>query len=42
MASSVGLCRLAKCTEKVQVMTSEGLQTAFVIATNVYLRTSQG
>ena len=36
------VCAVHHVTEKVQAMTSEGLQTAFVIATNVYLRTPQG
>ena len=36
------VCAVHHVTEKVQAVTSEGLQTAFVIATNVYLRTPQG
>ena len=36
------VCAVHHVTEKVQVMSTEGLQTAFVIATNVYLRTPQG
>ena len=28
--------------EKVQAATAQGLQTAYVLATNVYLRTPQG
>ena len=36
------VCAVHHVTEKVQAMTSEGLQTGFVIATNVYLRTTQG
>jgi len=36
------VCAVHHLTEKVQAVTSEGLQTAFVIATNVYLRTPQG
>lgn len=36
------VCAIHHVTERVQVMTPEGLQTAFVIATNVYLRTAQG
>jgi ketosteroid isomerase-like protein len=36
------VCAVHHVTEKVQVMSAEGLQTAFVIATNVYLRTPQG
>ena len=36
------VCAVHHVTEKVQAMTTEGLQTAFVIATNVYLRTPQG
>lgn len=36
------VCAVHHVTEKVQAMTSEGLQTAFVIATNVYLRTPKG
>lgn len=36
------VCAVHHVTEKVQALTSEGLQTAFVIATNVYLRTPQG
>lgn len=36
------VCAVHHVTEKVQAMTTEGLKTAFVIATNVYLRTPQG
>lgn len=36
------VCAVHHVTEKVQAITSEGLQTAFVIATNVYLRTPKG
>lgn len=36
------VCAVHHVTEKVQEMSAEGLQTAFVIATNVYLRTPQG
>lgn len=35
-------CAIHHVTEKIQAMTPEGLQVAYVMATNVYLRTSQG
>ncbi len=36
------VCAIHHVTEKVQAMSADGLQTAFVLATNVYLRTSEG
>ena len=36
------VCAVHHVTEKVQAQGSLGLQTAFVMATNVYLRTAQG
>lgn len=36
------VCAVHHVTEKVQAMGAEGLQTAFVMATNVYLRTAEG
>lgn len=35
-------CAVHHVTEKVQAMTEKGLQTAYVIATNVYVRTPVG
>jgi uncharacterized protein (TIGR02246 family) len=35
-------CAVHHVLEKVQALTPEGLQTAFVLATNVYLRTALG
>lgn len=35
-------CAIHHVTEKIQAMTPEGLQVAYVMATNVYLRTSLG
>ncbi|MGE5452723.1 MAG: YybH family protein [Acidobacteriota bacterium] len=35
-------CAIHHVTEKIQAMTPDGLQVAYVMATNVYLRTSQG
>ncbi len=35
-------CAIHHVTEKVQMMSDKGLQTAFVMVTNVYLRTPQG
>jgi hypothetical protein len=35
-------CSVHHVLEKVQAMTDEGLQTAYVLATNVYMRTAQG
>ncbi|MEY2837911.1 MAG: hypothetical protein RJB60_210 [Pseudomonadota bacterium] len=35
-------CSAHHVLEKVQAMTDEGLQTAYVLATNVYMRTAQG
>lgn len=35
-------CAIHHVTEKIQAMTPEGLQVAYVMATNVYLRTAQG
>ena len=37
-----GHCEVHHVLEKVQALTPEGLQTAFVLATNVYLRTALG
>ncbi|MDE2402564.1 MAG: nuclear transport factor 2 family protein [Burkholderiales bacterium] len=37
-----GGCAVHHVMERVQAMSPEGLQTAFVLATNVYLRTAQG
>ena len=36
------VCAVHHVTEKVQMMSEQGLQTAYVIATNVYLRTAMG
>lgn len=36
------VCAVHHVTEKVQAMGADGLQTAFVMATNVYLRTADG
>jgi ketosteroid isomerase-like protein len=36
------VCAVHHVTEKIQATTAEGLQTAFVMATNVYLRTANG
>lgn len=36
------VCAVHHVTERVQLVTDEGVKTAFVIATNVYLRTPQG
>lgn len=36
------VCAVHHVTEKVQAMTADGMQTAFVMATNVYLRTADG
>jgi ketosteroid isomerase-like protein len=36
------VCAVHHVTEKVQAMTDKGLETAYVIATNVYLRTANG
>ncbi len=36
------VCAVHHVTEKVQAMTADGMQTAFVMATNVYLRTATG
>ncbi len=35
-------CAVHHVLEKVQAMTHEGLQTAYVLATNVYMRTTHG
>ena len=35
-------CAVHHVLEKVQAMTSQGLQTAYVLATNVYVRTGHG
>ena len=35
-------CSVHHVLEKVQAMTTEGLRTAYVLATNVYLRTARG
>ena len=35
-------CSVHHVLEKVQAMTDEGLQTAYVLATNVYMHTAQG
>jgi len=35
-------CAVHNLLERVDVMTAEGLQTAYVVATNVYLKTVQG
>ena len=35
-------CAVHHVTEKVQAMTAEGLQTAYVMASNVYVRTAHG
>jgi len=40
MESSV--CAVHHVTEKVQAMTEQGMQTAYVIATNVFVRTAMG
>jgi ketosteroid isomerase-like protein len=37
-----GHCEVHHVLEKVQALTPDGLQTAFVLATNVYLRTALG
>jgi ketosteroid isomerase-like protein len=37
-----GSCEVHHVLEKIQALTPEGLQTAFVLATNVYLRTALG
>lgn len=37
-----GTCAIHHVLEKVEAMTSEGLKTAYVLATNVYLRTGRG
>jgi ketosteroid isomerase-like protein len=37
-----GNCEVHHVLEKVQALTPDGLQTAFVLATNVYLRTALG
>jgi uncharacterized protein (TIGR02246 family) len=36
------VCAVHHVTEKVQAMTQQGLQTAYVMATNVYMRTALG
>ncbi|MGQ0597615.1 YybH family protein [Aquabacterium sp.] len=36
------VCAVHHVTEKVQAMTERGLETAYVIATNVFLRTAMG
>lgn len=36
------VCAIHHVTEKVQAMTDQGLQTAYVIATNVFMRTALG
>lgn len=36
------VCAVHHVTEKVQAMTEKGMQTAYVIATNVFLRTALG
>jgi uncharacterized protein (TIGR02246 family) len=36
------VCAVHHVTEKVQAMTEQGMQTAFVMATNVYMRTALG
>jgi hypothetical protein len=35
-------CAVHHVTEKVQAMTDKGMQTAYVMATNVYVRTPVG
>lgn len=35
-------CAVHHVMEKIQAMTSEGLQTAYILASNVYLRTANG
>jgi uncharacterized protein (TIGR02246 family) len=35
-------CAVHSVLENIQVMTTEGLQSAWVVATNVYLKTAQG
>ncbi|RZI83698.1 MAG: DUF4440 domain-containing protein [Rubrivivax sp.] len=37
-----GSCEVHHVLEKVEALTPDGLQTAFVLATNVYLRTALG
>jgi hypothetical protein len=36
------VCAVHHVTEKVQAMTERGLETAYVIATNVFVRTALG
>ena len=36
------VCAVHHVTEKVQMMSEQGLQTAYVIATNVFMRTAMG
>ena len=36
------VCAVHHVTERVQAMTDKGLQTAYVIATNVFVRSNQG
>lgn len=35
-------CAVHHVMEKIQAMTPDGLETAYILATNVYLRTAQG